>query len=487
MAYIHQFSQRLTALVAKNIFLSAPNQQNATALEEDAYQSSVAPVLQQGRERIIIVMGRASSLIGVLLFTLYLFADLPKYPIITALYALVLCGLLFTSFKRDISFMVRFRAFGAGMYAVAIVDILGYGIWVLGPLFLIVLSVYALTLVGTRTGAFTILLGSLTIFAFGTLMSSGMYTPPLSPFDQSDLSMMNSLIWALNYAFAATFALVIINAFHGFIHRAWQHERGAVIALNQKASQLHVSLTREKQLAVALQQSLDNEHRLSELRTQIVNTISHEFRTPLTTISSSNALLQNYSERMSAEKQAKLYQRVQDAVNRLTLFMEDITTVIRADEIGKSSQMTTIPVNALAQQLKSVISRHPQYAKMTFHYAADDDTTFGTDPALVSQVCQILIDNAAKFESSYVDIRLRYENNHLVLKITDDGIGIPANEEANVFGLLNRGSNTEFISGLGIGLFLAKNIVELLNGEITIADDKNTVFIVTLPTALPSS
>lgn len=480
MTYINHVSQRLSALIA-NYLSPIQTQQEPTTSEENVHLSSVAPILQQGRERIIIGMGRLSSLLGAILFTFYQLSGLPKSPAITTLYAITLCGLVLMSFKRNIPFFVRFWAFGVIMYTVAVVDILGYGIWMFGPLFLIVLAIYALTLVGTRIGLLTIGLGAVTILIFGMLISNGLYTPPLSPFEEDNLSMKNSFIWAFNYTFAATFALVIIHAFHGFIHRAWQREREAVIALDQKANQLNISLTREKRLAMALQQSLDNEHRLNELRTQIINTVSHEFRTPLTTISASNALLQNYSERMSAEKQAQLYQRIQKAVNRLTLFMGDVTTVLNADEIGKSSQMTLIPVNSLAQQIALMISRQPQQHEIAFHYDSGDETIFGTGPVLVVQISQILVENAIKFQSTHVDVRLQYENGHLILTVTDDGIGIPENEETKIFGLLNRGSNTEFISGLGIGLFLAKNIVELLNGNIWVTSDKKTVFVVTLP------
>ena len=107
------------------------------------------------------------------------------------------------------------------------------------------------------------------------------------------------------------------------------------------------------------------------------------------------------------------------------------------------------------------------------------------DPKLIRQILTNLLSNAIKYspENSSVDFSLQIENNQLIFKIRDYGIGIPKPDKANLFASFYRASNVGSISGTGLGLAIVKKCVDQHKGEIILDTEvkKGTTFTVRIP------
>jgi signal transduction histidine kinase len=107
------------------------------------------------------------------------------------------------------------------------------------------------------------------------------------------------------------------------------------------------------------------------------------------------------------------------------------------------------------------------------------------DRDLIKQVIENLLTNATKYspEKSVVFLRMNYSSRFIIIRVKDEGIGIPSEEINNLFVPFYRASNTGEISGSGLGLAIVKRAVELHNGKISIKSEVGigTEFIVTIP------
>jgi signal transduction histidine kinase len=111
------------------------------------------------------------------------------------------------------------------------------------------------------------------------------------------------------------------------------------------------------------------------------------------------------------------------------------------------------------------------------------------DKMLLQRMLNNLLSNAVKYSprDSTVCFALQSENDVVHLRIEDNGIGIPETEQSRIFDLFYRATNTDLVSGTGLGLTIVKEVVELHNGQIHVQSQVGvgTTFVVTLPRQLP--
>lgn len=263
-------------------------------------------------------------------------------------------------------------------------------------------------------------------------------------------------------------------------------------------------ITNRKQAELETYKVLQRERELSMLKSSFVAMTSHEFRTPLTAISSSTDLLQRYRNRLSEEKQQAHLHRIKSAVQRMTQMLNDILLMSEA-EAGKL-QFNPAPLN-LVQFCRHLVEDVQPTAKeqQVIHFTYRSDGTLGGqdtdeiehkrfdflsalaawDEKLLRQILGNLLSNALKYspESSTVQFDLTAKDDRLIFHIQDQGIGIPPADKSHLFEAFHRANNVGTIQGTGLGLAIVKQCVDLHRGEITFTSEvgKGTTFIVTLP------
>lgn len=221
-------------------------------------------------------------------------------------------------------------------------------------------------------------------------------------------------------------------------------------------------------------------------RAHFLAVVSHEMRTPLTSIISFSELLQGEAVGLSPDGQ-RFLSIIERNADRLLRLIDDLLMLNRLEAGGLPLERTRVSLPDLAAD--AVKSAAPVAAKsrVTVHLDSAAGPPVLADPRRLAQVLDNLIGNAVKF--SHVDglvrVRLRYARGTWRIDVSDTGIGIPAEEAARLFGPFVRGSNARIagLPGTGLGLAIVKSLVEMHGGHVKVDSviDQGTTFSVLLP------
>ena len=223
-----------------------------------------------------------------------------------------------------------------------------------------------------------------------------------------------------------------------------------------------------------------------KLRSNLLRSISHDLRTPLTAISGNAGMLLSDSGSLSPETRNQMYSDIYDDAAWLYNLVENLLAVTRIEE-GRM-KLNTQPqlVEEMVSEALQHISRKRTEHHITVHHQ-DELLLAKCDARLIVQVIINLVDNAIKYTpvGSYIEITTRGENGCAVISVADDGPGISDDEKERIFQMFYTGSNpiADSRRSLGLGLGLCKSIITAHGGEIRVSDNLpgGTVFTFTIP------
>ncbi|WP_334743608.1 PAS domain-containing sensor histidine kinase [Nostoc sp.] len=235
----------------------------------------------------------------------------------------------------------------------------------------------------------------------------------------------------------------------------------------------------------AMRQALTKERKFSELKSRLLTITSHEFRTPLATIHSSAELLEYYRHLWNDERQQTHLRRIQTSVMHLTQLLNDVL-VLSQDETGKL-EFNPTPLN-LVEFCRDILEELQQSDRSQHAIAFSSEcqsTRAYLDAKLLRQILTNLFSNCLKYSpiGSTVKFSVTITNDQAIFQTQDCGIGIPPDDIEHIFEPFHRASNAGNISGMGLGMSIVKQAVDLHGGEIFVesAIGAGTTFIVTLP------
>lgn len=245
------------------------------------------------------------------------------------------------------------------------------------------------------------------------------------------------------------------------------------------------NVTSQKTMEEGLRKSLEKERELGELKSRFVTMASHEFRTPLSTILSSVFLLENYTGD-TYEKQKTLHiNRIKKSVNNLTEILNDFLSIGKLEE-GRV-EVHVAPLN-LVEFIRDFIHEMESVKKndQRIEYRhLKGDSIVHSDKQLLKNIMINLVSNAIKYSNPGDIINITSTLNHQTfeIQVEDQGIGIPENEQEQIFKRFYRANNATNIQGTGLGLNIVSKYVELLDGSIEFESKQNkgTTFKVKLP------
>ncbi len=249
-----------------------------------------------------------------------------------------------------------------------------------------------------------------------------------------------------------------------------------------------VDITQRKRAEVELLSALQREKELSEMKSKFVSIASHELRTPLATILSSAELLEHYSDGLSAEDKLKMLHGIEGAVKRMNAMIEDVLIIGKAE--AGALQFEPRPVDLAELCHKVVEELRPGVAKqhvIKFERRFERGS-LNLDEKLLRHILTNLLSNAIKYSppGSTVSLLLtEQEGEEAIIEVSDQGIGIPVEDQARMFESFHRASNVGNRQGTGLGLVIVKKAVELHGGTISIDSkaDAGTRIHVRLPLA----
>jgi PAS domain S-box-containing protein len=246
-----------------------------------------------------------------------------------------------------------------------------------------------------------------------------------------------------------------------------------------------IDISDRKQAEIKIMHALEREKELNQLKSDLVTVISHEFRTPLSTISLSSELIQAYGQNWPDDKRTIYFGRIKDAVRQMTHLLEDTLVMgrINADTLRFNPIQLDLPLfcQNLMNELQSIVREIHQLQLVM----VSDIQSVCLDPYLLRHIITHLITNAIKYSPNggLIDLTVARHEQALVFQVRDEGVGIAKSEQPLLFDPFYRGSNVSTISGIGLGLAIVKQCVDMHRGSISVTSDLDmgSLFEVVLP------
>ncbi|MBL6448778.1 PAS domain-containing sensor histidine kinase [Fulvivirga sp. 29W222] len=234
-----------------------------------------------------------------------------------------------------------------------------------------------------------------------------------------------------------------------------------------------------------LNDALDREKTVSEMKSRFVSMASHEFRTPLSIILSSVTLIDQYVGGVNKDERiGKHLQRIRTSINNLTEVLNDFLSIDKLEQGNVKLEFNALNISEFVQDLianMQVLKKGEQ--RINLDVKGEDMVLL--DANKFRHVLENLISNAIKYSSdgTEIDLHIQNDNGALEVMIQDHGIGIPEEEQVHLFNKFFRATNTGSVQGTGLGLTIVKRYVELMNGTITFKSKsgKGTNFTIKLP------
>jgi signal transduction histidine kinase len=223
------------------------------------------------------------------------------------------------------------------------------------------------------------------------------------------------------------------------------------------------------------------------MKSDFVSTISHEFKSPLSSIRQLAEMLQS-GRVPSEDRRQEYYDVLVEQSERLTLLIDNILDFAKIEEGRKKFDFQLLDIGSLLQQIVSVIQDQVRHKDFVIQLEIEKPIpVIQADKESVSQAITNLIDNAVKYsgEARNIVVRALAEEKYLIITVKDFGIGIKKEEIDKIFERFYRGGDelTRTVKGSGLGLTLVKQIVEAHHGNVSVESEvgKGSTFTVRIP------
>ena len=214
--------------------------------------------------------------------------------------------------------------------------------------------------------------------------------------------------------------------------------------------------------------SLVKQKKNAEIKTDFVNNITHELKTPLATLSIATKTLQQ----KGVSDNKEIFNSVVDTINRQRIRLQNLIDQVVNNSLGYEQINLSKEKVVVQKHLKSLIDDYKIQKKevaITFKYP-ETNVNLNLDTFHFNTAILNLLDNAIKYGGNTIDITLKKENNNSVLVLKDNGIGIVKSNHKKIFDKFYRVNNTTIhnVKGLGLGLYYVHQIIKAHEGTIQV-------------------
>ena len=244
---------------------------------------------------------------------------------------------------------------------------------------------------------------------------------------------------------------------------------------------------------VALHRDITDRKRLEKAKSEFVSLASHQLRTPLTAI---KWIIEAFAKGKVGKLSPQQEDLIGDAEKCAANMTETIATMLTISRIEAGRQTFDITDVSICDLFKEIHEmQKPLIAKRkhSVTISCNDPLHIQTDSGLLKEITGNLLSNAVKYTPEGGEIQLiaeKADDRHIVIRIKDNGLGIPKEDRDRIFTKFFRASNVvhKQTEGTGLGLYLVHSLVEMMGGSIVFESEENngTEFIITLPLTPPS-
>jgi two-component system NtrC family sensor kinase len=226
---------------------------------------------------------------------------------------------------------------------------------------------------------------------------------------------------------------------------------------------------------------------VDRIRTEFVNTVSHDLRSPLTSVI-------GYAELVGRagplnENQHEFIRRIQDSIQHITSLINDLLDLGKI-EAGMDTQREFVQLEGILRYTIEMLQGQIKSKNLDVHMEiAPALPALRANPIRLRQVLDNVVGNAIKYSypDGKIQVSIQFEQNQIILQVTDYGPGIPVADQPRIFDKFYRGTNIDSeVEGSGLGLAIVKNIVENHQGRIWVESTvgKGSSFFIVLPVVI---
>lgn len=239
--------------------------------------------------------------------------------------------------------------------------------------------------------------------------------------------------------------------------------------------------------AIEIIRDVTEEKEVEHRKTEFISVASHQLRTPLSAIKWFSQMLLNGDAGKLEDGQTDFIKNISSSTDRMIELVNSLLNISRLESGRILVEPVPTDLKKLVHDIAADVGKKAEEKKLKLEVNVDEDIPeINLDPRLISQVYSSLLTNAVNYTSrGTVGVAVSLKDKEVVSRITDTGIGIPANEQKKVFNKFFRGTNVKTVEtdGTGLGVYLAKVIVESHGGKIGFESQeaKGTTFWFSLP------
>ncbi|MBP1223045.1 PAS domain-containing sensor histidine kinase [Flavobacterium sp. 1355] len=231
--------------------------------------------------------------------------------------------------------------------------------------------------------------------------------------------------------------------------------------------------------------TLEKEKELNKIKSRLLSMASHEFRTPLSTIQLSTALIQRYVEDVNNPKIETHIHKIKSAIANLTAILNDFLLLEKAESNKIILQVSSFNLQDFIKEVIGELKLLTKKKQKIICVSSTEVAFVKLDKNLLKNCIINLVSNAIKYSGEETEIELwtAITDNAITINVKDNGIGIPEEDHKHLFEAFFRAHNTGNIPGTGLGLHIVSRYVSLMKGTISFksAIDKGTLFTIELP------
>jgi signal transduction histidine kinase len=237
----------------------------------------------------------------------------------------------------------------------------------------------------------------------------------------------------------------------------------------------------------SLAQDVTERIRVDQMKRDFVSIVSHELRTPLTAIRGALGLILGGATGKAPEKMNDLIKIADDNTQRLLHIINDILDIDKIESGVLEYHFSNVPVMPLLEKAVTNNNSYAQQYDVNLKITQRLEACINVDSNRIMQVLDNLVSNAIKFspKGEEVELSVTHHNNNIRISVRDHGPGIPKDFQDKLFDKFTQAdfSNTRGANGAGLGLNIAKAVIEHHNGQIGFITDKDegTTFHFDLP------
>lgn len=283
------------------------------------------------------------------------------------------------------------------------------------------------------------------------------------------------------------------SVFTGFIHDLTKEKLAEDRLLNhtleleeivRKRTKDLIKLVSELEQAKAeVSNSLEKERELNQLKSRFVSMASHEFRTPLSSVQLSASLINKYLEKPDVDSVVKHTGRIKNAVQLLNGILNDFLSLEKLETGLVAVNKEKINIVHLGEEISEEMQMICKKNQLIVYQHTGVEAEFEVDSHLLKSSVINLISNAIKYsgEDTFIEFSTEINDVECIICVKDNGIGIPDEDQKNLFEPFFRAHNTGNIPGTGLGLNIVKRYINLMGGQMECqsAMNQGTMFKIT--------